>query len=265
LTSATHMAINYQTFKCPYCHDSGWVIQKMPSAEAYGPSMSDWPDVDVAAPCPKCGGKKAPYDGCGFPKEFSEADITRFKWDEYGRDMSRIQQITDTFWNNYSAWSMEGNGLYIWSKTRGSGKTFLACCLGQSVRVKYKIGVKFITSVDYLEKVSESFREENRGRDESRVYRDCELLILDDLGAESRSQKTNWTDKEFFRLLGGRFSQGKVTIITSNLALTGLDMDERITSRINAKSIIVNLPDVSIRGRQAERKKGEFINRLTRI
>ena len=259
------MAIKNQTYKCPVCCDTGWIIRQMSAAEAYGPAMADWPDVDVAAPCPHCGGKPALHSDCGFPKEFSEADISRFQWAEYGVDTQRIQQIASTFWQNYSAWSMEGMGLYIWSKTRGSGKTFLACCLGQSIREKYHVSVKFTTSVDYLAAVTESYREENRGKDESQSYRECELLILDDLGAENRSQKNNWTDKEFFRLLGGRFSQGKVTVITSNVPLSDLNIDDRISSRINAKNIIIKLPEVSIRQRKADNKKREFVDRLLQV
>ena len=246
MDTGIHMAIGNQTYSCLYCHDTGWEIRKVSSAEVYGPDKADWPDVDMAYPCRRCKGRVIVPD-------------------EYGQDMSRAAETADTFWKNYSAWSMEGMGLYVWSKTRGTGKTFLACCLGRSVREKYHVTVKFITSVDYLAAVTESYREENRGRDSSQIYRECELLILDDLGAESRSQKNNWTDKEFFRLLGGRYSQGKATIITSNVPLTELNVDERVSSRINAKSIILKLPDVSIRQRQAENKKRAFLNRLTKI
>lgn len=259
------MAIKTPTYNCPYCHDSGWELQTIPAVEAYGPGHEDWPDIEVAVPCRKCKGHVMRPDNIGLPKEFYETDITHFNWDSYGQDMSREKQIADTFWQNYSAWSMEGMGLYIWSKTRGTGKTFLACCLGQSVREKYHVSVRFTTSVDYLAAVTESYREENRGRDTTQTYRDCELLILDDLGAENRSQKNHWTDKEFFRLLGGRFSQGKVTIITSNCPLSGLDIDDRITSRINAKNLILKLPEVSIRQKQADHKKRAFIDRLTKI
>ncbi len=241
MDTGIHMAIGNQTYSCLYCHDTGWEIRKVSSAEVYGPDKADWPDVDMAYPCRRCKGRVIVPDDCGFPAEFSDADMSKFRWQEYGQDMSRAAETADTFWKNYSAWSMEGMGLYVWSKTRGTGKTFLACCLGRSVREKYHVTVKFITSVDYLAAVTESYRE------------------------ESRSQKNNWTDKEFFRLLGGRYSQGKATIITSNVPLTELNVDERVSSRINAKSIILKLPDVSIRQRQAENKKRAFLNRLTKI
>ena len=258
------MAINIPTYRCPYCHDTGWEIKKEPSELYYGASFKDWPPVDVAYPCSHCGGRPAarPVE---FPKEFSEADITRFNWAEYNCDTAKLEKVTNTFWQNFSSWAMDGMGLYIWSKTRGSGKTFLACCLAGSIQAKYNATVKFITSVDYLEAATESYREENRGRDIIQGYRDCDLLILDDLGAENRSHRNNWTDKEFFRLLGGRFSQGKVTIITSNLPLQELDIDDRISSRINAKSIILQLPEMSVRQKKADLKKREFIDRLSNI
>lgn len=258
------MAIRTQIYKCQYCHDTGWEIKKEPSALYYGPSFKEWPDIDMAYPCSHCGGKSAIQE-IEFPREFSEVDITHFNWGEYREDMTHVEEVVNTFWQNYSVWSMSGMGLYIWSKTRGSGKTFLACCLGRTVQEKYGVSVRFTTSVDYLEGISESYREENRGRDDTRKYRDCELLILDDLGAENRSRSNNWTDKEFFRLLGGRFSQGKATIITSNVPLSGLNIDERISGRISAKNVILKLPEISIRQRKADQMKQEFIKRLVKI
>ncbi len=261
------MGTAYRTYKCPCCHDTGYEIKRVPADEAYGaPLMADWPAVDIAVPCRKCGGRVIDGIDSGFPGEFHDVDITRFRWDAYGdtygKYMADMRKIVDSFWENYNSWSMDGMGLYIWSNTRGTGKTFLACCLGQSVKLKYRASVKFVTSIDYLAAVTESYREENRGMDSSQTYRDCDLLILDDLGAEIRSTKNNWTDKEFFRLLNGRFSQGKVTIITSNMALSDLKIDDRISSRINAKSIIIALPEVSIRNMSAKKTKKEFIDKV---
>lgn len=256
--------IKTQTYKCGLCKDTGRIVKQVSAEEAYGATMKDWPPIQMDAPCPRCGYKPV-YDDCGFPKSYSEADMSKFHWDIYGQDLTKMEKLASSFWKNYSSWSMTGNGLYIWSKTRGTGKTYLGCCLARSVREKHKIGVKFITAVDYLELVSERYDDTYKGQDKSRVYRECELLVLDDFGAESRSRKTNWTDKEFYRLLGGRFSQGKVTIITSNTPLSDLDIDDRISSRVNAKSIIVKLPEVSIRTRNADADKKAFIDKVLSI
>lgn len=53
-----------------------------------------------------------------------------------------------------------------------------------------------------------------------------------------------------------------VTIFTSNKKINDLGLDDRIISRIEEKSILVSLPEVSIRQRKAESKQEEFLSRL---
>ena len=38
--------------------------------------------------------------------------------------MSAFKKVPLSFVNNYGAWQNKGKGLYLWSNTPGSGKTF---------------------------------------------------------------------------------------------------------------------------------------------
>lgn len=52
------------------------------------------------------------------------------------------------------------------------------------------------------------------------------------------------------------------TIITSNLPLEELKVDDRIKDRLNARCIDLKIPDVSIRGKKAADDNTEFMNSI---
>lgn len=49
--------------------------------------------------------------------------------------------------NNNTTFRKQGRGLYIYSNTKGSGKTLLACCLANEVLKKQDVSVKFTTVI----------------------------------------------------------------------------------------------------------------------
>ena len=62
-----------------------------------------------------------------------------FEFDIYGQDTTEIKQYVNLFIVNYEKWKAKGKGLYIHSKTKGTGKTMLACCLANAIMEKYGI------------------------------------------------------------------------------------------------------------------------------
>lgn len=62
-----------------------------------------------------------------------------------------------------------GKGLYLWSNTPGSGKTFLSCCLARSLMVKYDLQMRFITAPAYIDTVGESIKRARGEEDRSKV------------------------------------------------------------------------------------------------
>ncbi len=54
---------------------------------------------------------------------------------------------------------MSGNGLYIFSKTKGTGKTMLACVLANELIKKSDacgLNVKYVTAQGYIEMIRET-------------------------------------------------------------------------------------------------------------
>ena len=156
---------------------------------------------------------------------------------------------------------MEENriGLYIWSKIKGSGKTFLACCLAGSIQAKFRKTVKFVSAVEYLQAVKESFKQGPEVPNRVFGYMNCDLLVLDDLGSEKQSE---WADQELFRLIDHRANEGKPVIITSNVPMEALKCDGRISSRLGDMCVSVAMPEISIRQKKAEEKHEKILRKI---
>lgn len=218
---------------------------------------------DYVEKCSACNGyKPIDEDLTGVPDEFRECDISKFNWDLYGSNISFAKDVVESFISKFKEWALKGEGLYFYSKTAGSGKTFLACCIGKSVMMKYNIRFKFITITDYIEKVSEGYSMQKQGiggSSPAEIYKECELLVLDDMGT---SIDKPWQTQEIFKLVNSRLQSGKPTIYTSNLEPTKLSIDERIKSRINGTSIVLPIPEVSIRQIKQMKYQQDFVKNM---
>lgn len=257
---STTVVTSSDSTKCPVCHGNGWELYTVSGKDLEDVYGYDAPDVEYARPCSACKGfKKASEDLTCVPDMYRDADMSKFDFDIYGVDLKNLRTIVYSFFNEFNTrWRSQGMGLYIFSKTPGSGKTFLACCIGKSVMIKYNLRFKFITAVDYMDKVSEGYanKKNNVFEDPSKIFRECELLVLDDIGAQMSKP---WQDQELFKLLNERMTNGLVTIFTSNNSLESLNIDERAKSRIYRTAIQINMPEVSIRKKDGDSRQNEFL------
>ena len=57
-----------------------------------------------------------------FPSIYSEADMSKFDFNEYGCNVDSVRDIVTGFWEKYPEMEENRIGLYIWSKIKGSGK-----------------------------------------------------------------------------------------------------------------------------------------------
>ena len=235
---------------CKICRGTGYAVDDIVVPE-YDPVTP----VRMGSPCPICKGR-SDLGHPGFPRSFSEADMSKFDFSAYDGKADFPMRISSTFWKKYQEWEKRGKGLYIWSKTKGSGKTFLACCLAGSIQVKYRKTVKFVSVVDYLQAVKETFKQGPEVQNGIYGYMNCNLLILDDLGSEKTSE---WADQELFRLVDHRMCEGKQIIVTSNVPVEALKCDGRISDRLAAMCIAVNMPEINIRRLQAETANNKFL------
>lgn len=252
---------------CQTCGGTGYLLKKATEVcpdwleEVYGDRNYPHAD-DVRVDCPDCKGiRKGGEDLTCCPDNMREADITKFDWNVYKSDVSEAQYIAMGFVNNWREFRQNGKGIYFWSQTPGSGKTFLACCIGKSTMMKNNLKMKFITAPEYIEKCGERIENSKNGvfRDPTLPYFDCDLLILDDIGAQIGR---DWQNQELFKLINTRMVDGKVTIYTSNVQADKLNIDERIKSRIIGSTLDVKMPEESIRKKKAEESQNDFLKKL---
>lgn len=232
---------------CPVCGGSGWEAFWKPT-ELYDGKMTLF-----MKECSKCNGRND-KDSSGIP--FAECDIHRFNFEAYSVNLDNIKKIAMSIVNDFEKWQNAGKGLYFWSKTPGSGKTFLASCIARSLILKYGLQVKFIACPDYLNHVGDSYKRERGERDKSEIFRSCQLLILDDLGSQI---SRDWQSQELFRLINKRMSEGLVTFYTSNMAPENLNLDDRTINRIIKSSITLQMPEESIRLKKAKGEQEAFL------
>lgn len=91
------------------------------------------------------------------------------------------------------------------------------------------------------------------------IFRNCSLLVLDDIGAQKNG---DWQEQEIFRLIDSRTAPGKITLFTSNMQPEDLNLNSRTVDRIRRCSIVLQMPEESIRRRKAEAEQERFLHEV---
>lgn len=193
-----------------------------------------------------------------MPFEFLDKKAKDFDWTLYGKDIAAQKQIANAFIVNFEKFENEGKGLYIFSRTKGAGKTFLASCLLNQLIESRPITGKFITALDLVELTKKGFKHSEAQEELDGIFK-TRILILDDLGTQLNRE---FSDTVLYRLVNERMGNKLVTIFTSNIPVNELKIDERISDRIFSMTIPLILPEVSIRNNKAREKNAEFLKSI---
>ena len=183
----------------------------------------------------------------GMPLDCAGKLMTDFQWGVYPKDTAEAQAIVSKYLFNFDTMLRENEGLYFYSETKGSGKTFLACCIGNEIIKRRGLNVKFVSIVEYIQAAREKAAQK---------YMDATVLIIDDFGAQD--EKHEWVQELVFRLINGRYERRKMTIFTSNVPIEKCSSDERITQRIGKMATEIMIPEFSVRKMQISAKKKAF-------
>ena len=122
------------------------------------------------------------------------------------------------------------NGILMIGAT-GLGKTHLSLAIGNEV-IKKGYSVIYGSVPDLFRKVEKEHFNKEEETDTAQILQDCDLLILDDLGAEFDSK---FNQSFLYNLINTRMNKGKPTIINTNSTLSELmeRYGERIFSRLS--------------------------------
>lgn len=145
----------------------------------------------------------------------------------------------------------ERGGNLLFTGPAGVGKTFFTHCIAKEL-IEQSVSVVYMTAVDLLDTLAAarvSGGEDVAAGNRAALIRDCELLIIDDLGTELNNSMTN---VELFHCLDERLRRGQSTVISTNLSPNELrdTYADRIISRINSAYQIIRFFGPDIRDRK---------------
>lgn len=113
----------------------------------------------------------------------------------------------------------------------GLGKTHISTSIAKAV-IEKGYSVVYDTASNILSAFEQEKFSRNKGENPTERYMKCDLLIIDDLGAEFQNQ---FTQASLFNLLNTRICAGLAMIISTNLndgRILEKTYSERITSRL---------------------------------
>lgn len=244
--------MNYHSDVCNKCMGTGWMLDEKGFAskcECYENMIQESRLKFAKIP--------AEYDGLTV----NSFDTSLYDKETDKESAKKAKKITSNYVLNFDRMKDQGKGLYYFSRTRGSGKTRLAVSLGNALIIHKKQKVRFITTLDLLDKIKSTFNKDSEYTEQGLLndFYDIDVLILDDLGAE---KSTPFVEEVFFKILDTRLTHKKITIFTSNLNINDINRDERSISRIKKMALIVEMPNADIRGKLGNEENMNMINEL---
>jgi DNA replication protein DnaC len=246
--------------QCPYeqCDGTGWMFIQDDEGTCYMRECRCRYDRQITN---KLKSAKVPLD-------FIDATVSSFKTDIYKMQESQeramiAKKIAIKYVENYEEFKGLGKGLYLFSETKGSGKTRLAVSILNALIKKYDIRGLYISSTDLLHEIKKTFDDSNHSAYEIiQQFTEAQLLVIDDFGVE---KTTDWSEEMFTKILDDRMNYKRLTIITSNIEINQLSKKYRagrIESRVEKMTFPVPLPDESVRSYLAQQENeciAEFI------
>lgn len=183
--------------------------------------------------------------------DFSEYRSTYYGDEEVRRRMDGYYNYLRDYCRNFP----KNAGSLLFMGSTGLGKTFLSACVAKAVREEGYV-VAFGSAFDFFHQLENEYF----GRAEDRTHDNllsCDLLIIDDLGAEP--QKPIY-ENFLYNIVNGRLNRRKATIISTNLAGNDIQeiYSERIASRILFDYLLIKFDGDDIR-------QLKIIERMTKL
>lgn len=242
--------------ECPICCGTGWEVISDGGQGTY-------------REC-KCGLRQRQIMNrrlsfANIPESFKDVRMSNFdetvykNTDSQNKIHAAVRAII--YWlDNFDTIQERGMGLYLYSETKGSGKTRMAASIANELIYEKKIQVKFATSLQILNEIKSSWDNRDREYNESKLLDflcTTEILIIDDFGTE---QAKDWIGERFYQIVNSRYVDKKITIFTSNSRLDLLKYDDRITNRIKERTFQIPFPEESVRDIIAKQNMRELAN-----
>ena len=208
---------------CPICKGAGVVHPRLPSGK---------PDYSRVVPC-RCTQKELGKERQTRLQRYSNLGLlTRLTFDNLlpqGRSGKPVnQEQFNRAYDAAKAFAAEPKGWFILSGSSGCGKTHLAAAIANE-RLNCGYPAFYITTPDLLDHLRSAYSpgSEMPYDEFFDQVRNAQLLILDDLGAQT---STPWAKEKLDQLLTHRFNSELPTVIVTIVPIEQLD--ERLCTRL---------------------------------
>lgn len=143
-----------------------------------------------------------------------------------------MQSHLESAKNYIKEFKSNDSSLYLYGDV-GTGKTYLVSCIANAL-IEEDIDIVYLSAPNLINYLYEDINKRNSmNRSHKDIFKNVELLIIDDLGTES---STDFTLSSLTEIIDYRILSNKKTIITSNYKPTDLIekqiYPERLVSRI---------------------------------
>lgn len=231
-----------EIYTCPKCHDTGKI-------------------GDSPCECMKSEIIKLLYSRSELKELLDRENFDTFRFDFYSDDFidenkrisaaENIESVVDYCHYFIEHFDSSFDNLLFYGKA-GTGKTFLINCIAKEL-MDNSHSVIYLSSIGLFDLMADySFRRNNNSiysQITMEELRNCDLLIIDDLGTEMTN---SFTDSSLFDCLNERLIHQKSTIISTNLSLKELQnkYDDRIFSRTTGNYTFLKIFGDDIRNKK---------------
>ena len=248
---------------CPYCRGSGYEFITEAHPEMYG---NDKGLPEFAVPCRICQGKRKNFEresrlriDLPYFSNISAFNPSAYK-DNDGNIIDFMPQYNfiTKYCEKYKEVEdeLEIRGLYIYSRTAGNGKTFLASCICTELYLRHQLIPIYVLEANLLDRLKAVVSDAQISP--RRQLMEAPVLFIDDMWSKESGRE--WLNDELFTIIDYRYTRNLPTIITSNIPLDSPKIDRRIASRIDEMCAPIKLPDVEIRSKEKIQKRKKMFD-----
>ncbi len=220
---------------CPVCEDSGFINSRL--CECHISLLKDLAFEEA--------GKKSPLKFCRF-EDFRLSYYSDEKTS--AKELSPREKMSDIldFCKFYAADFDTSSQSVLMQGSTGLGKTHLSLSIaGEIIKKGYNVLYNSAQNM-FNELEKERFgKSQDKGAYEAMIL-ECDLLLIDDLGAEFQ---TNFTTSALYNIINTRINMGLPTIISTNMSFVEIEKTytQRISSRILGEYEILRFDGKDIR------------------